>query len=109
MIIILILLIPMAGILIITTLMHNVKAEAITGDNDKTKIKVVSGDKDENLNVNKLVLKPQDYYAAYASALAHVTYNSKLPLSQTKPSEVKTVNKPHMLKPNVLILKYIIK
>lgn len=48
MIIILILLIPMAGILIITTLMHNVKAEAITGDNDKAKIKAVSGDKDEN-------------------------------------------------------------
>ena len=46
MIIILILLIPMAGILIITTLMHNVKAEAFTRDNVKAKIKVVSGNKD---------------------------------------------------------------
>jgi len=99
----------MAGILIITTLMHNVKAEAITGDNDKAKIKVVSGDNNENQNVNKLVLKPQDYYAAYASALAHLTYGSKLPLTQTKPSKVKTVNKPRMLKPNVLIIKYITK
>ena len=99
----------MAGILIITTLMHNVKAEAITGDNDKAKIKAVSCDKIENQNTNKLALKSGDSYAAYASALAHVTYNSKLPLSQTKLSEVKTVNKPRMLKPNVLIIKYIIK
>ena len=48
---ILILLIPMAEILIITTLMHNVKAEALTGDIDKAKIKAVSGDKDENQKI----------------------------------------------------------
>ena len=47
MIIILILLIPLAGILIITTLMHNVKAEAISGDNNKA----VAGDKDEDPDV----------------------------------------------------------
>ena len=47
MIIILILLIPLAGILIITTLMHNVKAEAISGDYNKA----VAGDKDEDPDV----------------------------------------------------------
>ena len=48
MIIILILLIPLAGVFIISTLMYNVKSEALTGDTDKTKIKDVIGDKDED-------------------------------------------------------------
>ena len=56
----------MAGILIITTLMHNVKAEAITGDNDKAKIKAVSGDKDENQNIKEIImLKSGDFYPAF--------------------------------------------
>ena len=55
----------MARILIITTLMHNVKAEAITGNNDKAKIKAVSGDKIENQNTNKLALKSGDSYPAF--------------------------------------------
>ena len=55
----------MAGILIITTLMHNVKAEAITGDNDKAKIKAVSGDKDENQQIKEIMLKSGDYYPAF--------------------------------------------
>ena len=56
----------MAGILIITTLMHNVKAEAITGDNDKAKIKAVSGDKYENQNIKEIImLKYGDSYPAF--------------------------------------------
>ena len=104
-IIILILLIPLAGVLIITMLMHNVKAEAITGDNDKAVAPAVCnmpvGDKDEN------------QYVAYAGANADVIYSSELdhqymhaPLTQTKFSEVKTVSKPRILKPNVPIIKY---
>ena len=63
-IIILILLIPLLGVLIITTLMHNVKAEAVTGDNNKAKIKVVSGYKDENQNVKEIMLKSGYSYPA---------------------------------------------
>ena len=54
----------MAGILIITTLLHNVKAEALTGDN-KTKIKTVSGDKDENQKIKEIMLKSGYYYPAF--------------------------------------------
>ena len=61
----------MAGILIVTTLMHNVKAEALTGDN-KTKIKAVSGDKDENQKIKEIMLKSEDYYLAHGSAFANV-------------------------------------
>ena len=111
-IIILILLIPLAGVFIISTLMYNVKPEALTGDIDKTKIKAVTGDKDENPNVKKVVFNSGDSYLAYAGAYADVSYNNELdhqslPLTQKKFSEVKTVNKPRMLKPNVPMVKYI--
>jgi len=62
----------MAGILIITTLMHNVKAEAVTGDNNKAKIKAVSGDKDENQKIKEIMLKSEDSYLAHGSAFANV-------------------------------------
>ena len=68
---ILTLLIPKAGILIITTLMHNVKAEALTGDN-KAKIKAVSGDKDENQKIKEIMLKSGDYYPAFIDTV--ITY-----------------------------------
>ena len=45
--------------------MHNVKAEAITGDNDKAKIKAVSGDKDENQKIKEIMLKSGDSYPAF--------------------------------------------
>lgn len=111
-IIILILLIPLAGVLIITTLMHNVKPDAISGDIYKAKIKAVTGNKDEDPNVKEAVLNSGDSYSAFAGTNADVSYNSELdhqslPLTQTKLSEVKTVNKPRMLKPNVPMVKYI--
>ena len=92
--------------------MYNVKPEALTGDIDKTKIKAVTGDKDENPNVKKVVFNSGDSYLAYAGAYADVSYNNELdhqslPLTQKKFSEVKTVNKPRMLKPNVPMVKYI--
>ena len=111
-IIILILLIPLAGVLIITTLMYNVKPEAVTDDIDKTNIKAVTGDKDEYPNVKEATFNSGDSYLAFAPANSDVSYNSQLdqqslPLTQTKFSKVKTVNKPRMLKPNVPMVKYI--
>ena len=44
--------------------MHNVKAEALTGDN-KAKIKAVSGDKDENQKIKEIMLKSGYYYPAF--------------------------------------------
>jgi len=104
--------------------MYNVKPEALTGDIDKTnikavtgdidkaKIKAVTGDKDEYPNVKEATLNSGDSYLAFAPANSDVSYNSELdhqslPLTQTKLSKVKTVNKPRMLKPNVPMVKYI--
>ena len=111
-IIILILLIPLLGVLIITTLMHNVKPEAISDHIDKEDIKAVIGYKDEDPNVKEAVLKSGDSYLAFAGVNADVNSNSgldhqSLPLTQTKLSEVKTVNKPQTLKPNVPMVEYI--
>lgn len=104
----------MAGILIITTLMHNVKPEAISDHVDKEDIKAVIGDKDEDPNVKEAVIKSGNPYLAFAGVNADVNYNSgldhqSLPLTQTKLSvhAVKTVNKPQTLKPNVPMVKYI--
>ena len=112
MIIILILLIPLLGILIITTLMHNVKPEAISDHIDKEDIKAVIGDKDEDPNVKEAVLKSGDFSLAFAGVNADVNYNcgldhQSLPLTQTEHLEVRTVNKPQTLKPNVPMVKYI--
>ena len=111
-IIILILLIPLLGVLIITTLMHNVKPEAISDHIEKAEIKAVTDDKDEDTSVKKAVLNSGDSYLAFAGVNADVSYNrgldhQSLPLTQTKLSEVKTVNKPQTLKPNVPMVKYI--
>ena len=85
------------------------KAEAITGDNDKA----VAGDKEEDPDVREVVLKYENSYAARAGANANVNYNSELdheysPLSQTKFkfSKLKTVNIPRILKPNKPKIKY---
>ena len=111
-IIILILLIPLAGILIITTLMHNVKPEAISDHIEKAEIKAVTGDKDDDSNVKEAVLNSGDSSLAFAGTNADMSYNSdldhqSLPVTQTKHSEIRTVNKPQTLKPNVPMVKYI--
>ena len=92
--------------------MHNVKPEAISDHIDKEDIKAVIGDRDEDPNVKEAVLKSGDSYLAFAGVNADVNYNSgldhqSLPLTQTKLSEVKTVNKPQTLKPNVPMVEYI--
>ena len=92
--------------------MHNVKPEAISDHIDKEDIKAVIGDKDEDPNVKEAVLKSGDSYLAFAGVNADVNSNSgldhqSLPLTQTKLSEVKTVNKPQTLKPNVPMVEYI--
>ena len=84
MIIILILLIPLAGVFIISTLMYNVKSEALTGDTDKTKIKDVIGDKDEGPIVKEVEVNYGNPYLAFAEK-----------------------KKPRMLKPYVPMVKYI--
>ena len=88
------------------------KPEAISDHIDKEDIKAVLGDKDEDPNVKEAVLKSGDSYLAFAGVNADVNYNSgldhqSLPLTQTKLSEVKTVNKPQTLKPNVPMVEYI--
>ncbi len=109
-IIILILLIPLAGILIISTLMYNVKPEALTGDIDKAKIKTVTNDKNENPNVREEMLKNGDYSCANAGAYTG-GYTIKLdlsqPQSQIKYPELKTVDISPILKASVPMFKYI--
>ena len=92
--------------------MHNVKPEAISDHIDKEDIKAVIGDKDEDPNVKEAVLKSGDFSLAFAGVNADVNYNSgldhqSLPLTQTEHLEVRTVNKPQTLKPNVPMVKYI--
>jgi hypothetical protein len=92
--------------------MHNVKPEAISDHIEKAEIKAVTDDKDEDTSVKKAVLNSGDSYLAFAGVNADVSYNrgldhQSLPLTQTKLSEVKTVNKPQTLKPNVPMVKYI--
>ena len=88
------------------------KPEAISDHIDKEDIKAVIGDRDEDPNVKEAVLKSGDSYLTFAGVNADVNYNSgldhqSLPLTQTKLSEVKTVNKPQTLKPNVPMVEYI--
>ena len=88
------------------------KPEAISDHIDKEDIKAVIGDKDEDSNVKEAVLKSGDSSLAFAGVNADVNYNSgldhqSLPLTQTEHLEVKTVNKPQTLKPNVPMVKYI--
>ena len=88
------------------------KPEAISDHIDKQDIKAILDDKDEDPNVKEAVLKSGDSYLAFAGVNADVNYNSgldhqSLPLTQTKHSEVKTVNKPQTLKPNVPMVEYI--
>lgn len=108
MIIILILLIPLAGVLIISTLMYNVKPEALTDDVDKAKIKIVTSDKNEDPNVREQMLNDRDYYVANAGAYTDA-YTRKLDLSQAQSQvnypELKTVDIPPILKPSVPMFK----
>ena len=88
------------------------KPEAISDHIDKEDIKAVIGDKDEDPNVKEAVLKSGDFSLAFAGVNADVNYNSgldhqSLPLTQTEHLEVRTVNKPQTLKPNVPMVKYI--
>ena len=82
-IIILILLIPLAGVLIIAMLMHNVKAEDITGDKDKVVAPTVCNmpdvyDKDENQAVMCASANVVRADASVNVVKADVSYNSEL-------------------------------